>query len=100
MLGDSLLDPSDVSFDGPNYVPPEVVLLGCSLEEAGCGAESWRLFEALVHCLGTNLRILQMYPLMVPMMAHQKLHRLEINLRRPALGPTLGTLLRLDPEEL
>ena len=40
LLVDSLMDTPYVSFDGSNYVPPEGVLLGDSLEEAGCGGNS------------------------------------------------------------
>ena len=38
LLGESLMDPSVGSFDGPNYVPLEGTLLGDSLEEAVYGA--------------------------------------------------------------
>ena len=48
LLGESLLDPSDDSIDGSNYVPPEGALLGDSLEAAVCGANLWILFEDLL----------------------------------------------------
>ena len=37
-LGDSILNPSDGSFDGSIDVPPKGALLGGPVEEAGCGA--------------------------------------------------------------
>ena len=36
-LGDSLLNPSDGSFDGSSDVPPKGELLGGPIEEADCG---------------------------------------------------------------
>ena len=55
LVGDSILNPSGGSFDGSINVPPESALLGDPNEEAGCGSNLWRLFEALIHFLGNNL---------------------------------------------
>ena len=88
------MDPSDGSFDGSNDIPPEGALLGDILEEAGCGSDSWRLFEALICCLGPHFWILHTAPLVVPMMANQKVHCLETHLRRPDVGPTCRAFLR------
>ena len=74
MIGDSLLNPSDVSFDGCSDVPPEDALLGDPIEESSCRYESWRVFEALTHCLGNHLSIFQIAPLMVSMMAQKEVH--------------------------
>ena len=54
LVGDSLLNPSDGSFDGSHDVPPEGALLGGPNEESGCGSNLWSLFEALIHCLGDH----------------------------------------------
>ena len=37
-LGDSLLNPSDGSFDCCRYVPPKGAFLGGTIEEDGCGS--------------------------------------------------------------
>ena len=37
-LGDSLLNPSDGSFDGSRYFPPKAALFVGPIEEFGCGA--------------------------------------------------------------
>ena len=54
LVGDSLLNPSDGSFDGSRDVLPGGALLGDPNEESGCGSNSWNLFEALIHCLGDH----------------------------------------------
>ena len=46
MLEKSCLNPSDGSPDGHIGGPPGGEFLGVSLEESGCGANSWGLFEA------------------------------------------------------
>ena len=53
-LGDSLLETSYGSFCGSNDVPPKVEYLGVPIEEAGCGSDSWSIFEALIHYLGNH----------------------------------------------
>ena len=81
------MDPSDVSFDSSNYFPLESALLGDPLEESVCGADSWSLFEESL-----------LYPsdgsFVFPIMAHQKVHFLEIYLRRTTVGPSRGAFLR------
>ena len=44
LVGDSLLNPSDGSFDGSLEVPPEGALLGDPNEESGCGSNPWILY--------------------------------------------------------
>ena len=50
LVGDSLLNPSDGSFDGSHDVPPEGdipaegALLGDPNEESGCGSNPWILY--------------------------------------------------------
>ena len=62
-------------------------MLGDPLEESVCGADSWSLFEESL-----------LYPsdgsFVFPIMAHQKVHFLEIHLRRTTVGPTRGAFLR------
>ena len=94
LLGDLVMNPSYGSFDVPNDVPPEGAFLGYPIEDSVCGADSWNLFEALIHFLKKHFWILQMAPFMVSMMAHQEVNCLELHLRRLAVGTTRGAFLR------
>ena len=94
LVGKLLLNPSCVSFDGSSDVPPEGALLGDPNEESGCGADSWSLFEVLIHCLGNHFWILQLDHLMTPMITPHEVHCLELHLINPAVGTAHGFLLR------
>ena len=115
-LGDSLMNPSDGSFDSSSDVPPKRVLLGGTIEEAGCG--TWLMtFWCLAWRLNSESFIyipwwFQWWPtirwiawsltwgntaegfLRVTMMAHHGVTFFEIHLRSPAVGPTHGVFLR------
>ena len=49
----------------------------------------------MVLSLGTHFWILQMVPLIAPMISHQKVHCLGVQIKSPAVGPTCGAFLRL-----
>ena len=51
----SILYPSGGSLDDSNYGPPCGALLGASIYEAGCGADSWGLFEACLRLYPEDL---------------------------------------------